>query len=77
MNHRPTRTRGSEKIAVRASAGQFKDENVLVNLVDEKPVGCDVALSVVRPVADKRMVAVLGRKRLAVGESFLQNICRA
>lgn len=60
----------SEQVAVRAGAGQFEDEEVFVDLVDEKPVGCDVALSVVRPVADKRMVAVLGRKRLAVGELF-------
>ena len=60
----------SEQIAVRSCAGQFEDEDVLVNLVDEKPVWRDVALSVIRPVADKRMVAVLGRKRLAVGELF-------
>ena len=58
----------SEQIAVRACAGQFEDEDVFVNLVDEKPVWRDVALSVIRPVADKRMVAVLGRKHLAVGE---------
>lgn len=63
INHGPTRTRGSEKIAVRASAGQFKDENVLVNLVDEQPVWRDMAFAVVRPVAGERMV-VVGRRKL-------------
>ena len=53
-----TRTRGSEKIAVRAGAGQFKDENVLMNLVDEQPVGCNMAFAVIGPIVAKRVVAV-------------------
>ena len=60
----------SEQVAVRAGAGQFEDEEVFVNLVDEEPIGRDVAFAVIRPVADKRMVVVFGRKRLAVGELF-------
>lgn len=59
---------GLEKIAVRAGTGQFKDENVLVNLVDEKPVGCDMAFAVVGPVVAERMVVICGRQHLAVGE---------
>ena len=65
INHGPTRTRGSEKIAVRASAGQFKDENVLVNLVDEQPVGRDMAFAVVGPVVAEGVVAVRGRQWFA------------
>ena len=59
---------GLEEIAVRAGTGQFKDEDVLVNLVDEQPVGRDMAFTMIGPVADKRMVVVLGRQCLAVGE---------
>ena len=58
----------SEEVAVRTGTGQFEDEDVFVNLVDEKPVGRDVAFAVVHPVADERMVVVLGRKLLAVGK---------
>ena len=63
-----TRTRGSEKIAVRAGAGQFKDENVLMNLVDEQPVGCDMAFAVIGPVVAEGVVAVCRRKGFAIGE---------
>ena len=63
-----TRTRGSEKIAVRAGAGQFKDENVLMNLVDEQPVGRNMAFAVIGPVVAERVVAVCGRKGFAIGE---------
>ena len=58
----------SEEVAMRAGAGQFENEDVFVDLVDEKPVGCDVAFAVVGPVADERMVAVLWRKLLSVGK---------
>ena len=68
MNHRPTRTRGSEKIAVRAGAGQFKDENVFVNLVDEQPVGRNMAFAVIGPIVAERVVAVCGRKGFASRE---------
>lgn len=68
MNYRLTRMRGSEKIAVRARASQFKDENVFVNLVDEKPVGRNMAFAVIGPVVAERVVAVCGRKGFAIGE---------
>lgn len=68
MNYRLTRTRGSEKIAVRAGTGQFKDENVLVNLVDEKPVGRNMAFAVIGPVIAERVVAVCRGKGFAIGE---------
>lgn len=58
----------SEEVAVRTGTGQFEDEDIFVNLVDEKPVWRDVAFAVVHPVADERMVVVLGRKLLAVGK---------
>ena len=48
-----------------AGAGQFKDEDVLVNLVDEKPVGRDVTFAVVAPVVRERMVMIGGRERFA------------
>ncbi len=54
---------GLEKIAVRAGAGQFKDENVLVNLVDEKPVGRDMAFAVIGPVVAERVVTICGRQK--------------
>ena len=41
---------GSKEIAVRAGTGQFKDEDVLVNLVDEQPVGRDMAFTMIGPV---------------------------
>ena len=58
----------SEEVAMRAGAGQFENEDVFVDLVDEKPVWRDVALAVVSPVADERMVAALWRKLLSVGK---------
>ena len=79
MNHRLTRTRGSEKIAVRAGTGQFKDENVLVNLVDEKPVGRNMAFAVISPVIAEKVVAVCGRKGFAIVEfrsDLFSTVCR-
>ncbi len=57
-----------EQVGMGAGAGQFKYEDVLVKLVDEKPVGRDMAFTMIGPVADKRMVVVFGRQFLAVGE---------
>ena len=57
-----------EKIGMRASAGQFKDEDILVYLVVERPVGGNMVFAVVDPVADKRMVVGFRRQFLAVGE---------
>ena len=68
INHECSRTRGLEKIAVRAGTGQFKDENVFVNLVDEQPVGRNMAFAVIGPVIAERVVAVCGRKGFAIGE---------
>lgn len=68
MNHRPMRTRGSEKIAMRAGTGQFKDENVLMNLVDEKPVGRNMAFAVIGPIVAERVVAVCRGKGFAIRE---------
>ena len=58
----------SEQVGVGAGAGEGQDEHVVLDLVDQQPVGGDVAFAVVCPVADKRMVVVLGRQCLAVGE---------
>lgn len=68
INHECSRTRGSEKIAVRAGAGQFKDENVLMNLVDEKPVGRNMAFAVIGPIVAERVVAVCRGKWFDIGE---------
>ena len=67
-NHGCSRTRGSEKIAVRAGTGQFKDENVLMNLVDKKPVGRNMAFAMIGPIVAERVVAVCRGQRLAIGE---------
>lgn len=68
INHGCSRTRGSEKIAMRAGAGQFKDENIFVNLVDEKPVGRNMAFAVIGPVIAERVVVVCRRKGFASRE---------
>ena len=59
---------GSEQIGMGAGAGQFKDEDVLVNLVDEQPVGRDVAFAVIRPIAGERMIVVGSRKLFSVAQ---------
>ena len=58
MNHRLTRT----KDRCATGAGQFKDENVLMNLVDEQPVGRNMAFAVIGPIVAERVVAVCRRK---------------
>lgn len=75
INHGCSRTRGSEKIAMRAGACQFKDENVFVNLVDEKPVGRNMAFAVIGPVIAERVVAVCRRKGFASRE-FADNVIK-
>ena len=47
---------------------QFEDKDVFVDLVDEKPVGGDMAFPVIRPSSGKRMVAICGGERFAVGK---------
>ena len=56
----------SKKIAVRTCAGQFENEDVFVNLINEKPIGRDVTFAVVRPVASECVVAVGRRQFLAM-----------
>ena len=57
-----------EQVGMGAGAGQFKNEDVFVYLVDEKPVGSNMTFAVVDPVADKRMVVVFRRQFLPVGK---------
>ena len=52
----------SDHSAVRTSTGKFENEDVFVDLVDEKPIGYDVVLAVGCPIADERMGIVLGRR---------------
>ena len=59
---------GSKQFGMGAGAGQFENEDILVYLVDEKPVGCDMAFAVVGPVVAEWMVVICGRQHLAVGE---------
>lgn len=58
----------SKEVGVGASAGQFEDEKVGVDFVDEQPVGGDVAFAVGSPFAGKGVVAVGGWQFLAVAE---------
>ena len=39
-----------------------------MNLVDEQPVGRNMAFAVIGPVVAERVVAVCGRKGFAIGE---------
>ena len=55
-----------EQIAVRTGAGQFKNENVLMNMVDEKPIGSNVTFAMICPTASERVVTIRGRQCLAV-----------
>ncbi len=58
----------SEQVGMCSRPGQFKDEDVLENLVDEKPVWRDMAFAVVGPSSGKGVVAVFRGQRLAFGE---------
>lgn len=58
----------SKQVGVGAGAGQFEDEDVGVDFVDEQPVGGDVTFAVGGPVAGEGMVAVGGGQFLAVAE---------
>ena len=51
----------SEQVGMCSSPGQFKDEDVLENLVDEKPVRRDMAFAVIGPWPRERVVAVRRR----------------
>ena len=59
-------TRQSKKIAERTCAGQFENEDIFVNLIDEKPIGRDVTFTMIRPVAGECMVSVGRRQFLAM-----------
>ena len=66
---------GLEQVAVRTGAGQFKDEDVFLDLVDEQPVGRYMTFAMICPVAHKRMVAIGGGQGFAIcqlGDDFLQ-----
>ncbi len=56
----------SEQVGMCSRPGQFKDEDVLENLVDEKPVWRDMAFAVVGPSSGKGVVAVFRGQRLAL-----------
>ena len=58
----------SEQIGVGAGAGEFENEHAFLDLVDEQPVGGDVAFAVIRPGTSERVVAVGGRQGFAVGK---------
>ena len=70
INNRIAGMRCSEQIGMGACASQFKNQDVIVNLVNEKPVWCYVAFPVVGPSAGKRMVAVRGGEFFAVPQLF-------
>ncbi len=55
----------SKNIRVRAGVGQRQNENVLFDLVDQKPVGCYVAFSMVEPISTQGVVSIFCRKRHA------------
>ena len=59
-----------ENIGVGAGAGKSKNENVVFFLVDEEPIGGNVAFIIARPFTRKGMVAIFGGKRFVVGEHF-------
>ena len=58
----------SKKIAVRTCAGQFENEDIFVNLINEKPIGRDVTFTMICPIAGERMVAVDGRQFFAIAQ---------
>lgn len=49
--------------------GAYEREVAAVDFVDEEPVGLNVAIAVMLPVAAQRMVFLAGRKRVAHGRS--------
>ena len=51
-------------------ARQFEDKDVFVNLVDEKPVGGDMAFPVICPSSGKCMVAICCGERFAAAQLF-------
>lgn len=59
------RIRGeSEKITVRACAGKYEHQHIVLDAVDQEPVGGDVAFAKALIIPGKRMVAVaLGQWR--------------
>jgi hypothetical protein len=48
---------------VRMGPGSFESNFIIKNLVNQKPVGLDVAVSVADPTASEWMIAVFGWKR--------------
>ena len=59
---------GLEQVAVRAGSGQFKDEDVLVDLIDERPVRLDMTFAMICPVVREGMVSIGGGQSFASGK---------
>lgn len=57
--------RGHSFKEIRVGAGSFKEQHVIVNSVNQEPVGLNVAFPMVVPVAGQRVVPVGGWKRFA------------
>ena len=55
----------SEQVGVGAGAGEGQNKDVVLNPIQKKPVGRDVAVARSLQVAGKRMVVVLRGKRFA------------
>ena len=53
-----------------AGASKSKDENIVLFLVNEEPIGSNMTLVVARPFAGKSMIVIFGGKRLVVRENF-------
>ena len=51
-----------------AGASESENENVVFFLVDEEPIGSNMAFIVARPFARKGVIAIFGGKRLVVRE---------
>ena len=60
----------SKKIAVRTCAGQFENEDIFVDLINEKPIGCDVTFTMVRPITSECVVAVGRRQFFSIAQLF-------
>lgn len=69
------RIRGeSEEITVRACAGKYEHQHIVLDAVDQEPVGGDVAFAITFVIPGKRMVAVLFRQRFAAGKYFNHSV---
>ena len=51
-----------EQVAVAACSGKGKNEDVILNMIDENPIRINMALVVSSIIASQRMVSVVRRK---------------